>query len=92
MTLDLVIRNAILEDGGAPRDIGILNGRIATIAAHVATDAPALDAKGGLVIAGFADSHLHLDKACLMDRAANPSGTLKAVSYTHLTLPTKRIV
>ncbi|SEN70267.1 amidohydrolase family protein [Palleronia pelagia] len=77
MTLDLVIRNAILEDGGAPRDIGILNGRIATIAAHVATDAPALDAKGGLVIAGFADSHLHLDKACLMDRAANPSGTLK---------------
>lgn len=77
MTLDLVIRNARLKDGGQPFDLGILNGRIATIAAQISTDTQALDAHGGLVIAGFADSHLHLDKACLLDRAANPSGTLQ---------------
>ncbi|MFD0979566.1 amidohydrolase family protein [Tropicimonas aquimaris] len=77
MTLDLVIRNALLEDGGVPQDLGIRNGRIETIAPRIATDARALDAGGGLVIAGFADSHLHLDKACLLDRTSNPSGTLK---------------
>ncbi|QFT45733.1 N-isopropylammelide isopropyl amidohydrolase [Roseivivax sp. THAF40] len=77
MTLDLVVRNARLEDAGQPMDLGILNGRIETIARQIDTDARALDAGGGLVIAGFADSHLHLDKACLLDRAANPSGTLQ---------------
>ena len=77
MTLDLVIRNARLEDHGVPHDLGIRDGRIETIAPQILTEARALDAEGGLVIAGFADSHLHLDKACLLDRAANPSGTLK---------------
>ncbi len=77
MSLDLVIRNARLSDDGPLQDIGIRQGRVATIAPAIPTDARALDAAGGLVIAGFADSHLHLDKACLLDRAANPSGTLK---------------
>lgn len=77
MSLDLIIRNARLQDRSTPHDIGILNGRIETIAPSISTNAPALDAGGGLVIAGFADSHLHLDKACLLDRAENPSGTLK---------------
>src|SRR6056297_3182125 len=76
MTLDLVIRRARVTDGGALQDIGIRGGRIAEIAPHILTDAPALDAAGGRVIRGFADSHLHLDKACLLDRAANPAGTL----------------
>ena len=74
--LDLVVRQARLGDDGLPRDIGIAGGRIAVIAPQVQTDAPGIDAQGGLVIAGFADSHLHLDKACLLDRARNPSGTL----------------
>ncbi|RDD68002.1 amidohydrolase [Thalassococcus profundi] len=77
MTLDLVIRAARLEDRGPAQDIGIRDGRIVEIAPRIDTDARALDARGGLVIAGFADSHLHLDKACLLDRAANPAGTLK---------------
>jgi len=77
MTLDLVIRNALLSDGAAPVDIGILDGQIADIAPSLTTDARAIDADGGRLIRGFADSHLHLDKACLLDRAANPSGTLQ---------------
>jgi len=77
MTLDLVIRQARLTDGGPPRDIGVKHGRIAEIAPHIPTEARAIDAGGGRVIRGFADSHLHLDKACLLDRAANPSGTLE---------------
>jgi cytosine deaminase len=76
MSLDVVIRNARLEDGGPLWDLGIRDGRIETIAPKLSTDARALDAEGGLVIAGFAESHIHLDKACLLDRAANLSGTL----------------
>ncbi|KAB2539802.1 amidohydrolase [Salipiger aestuarii] len=76
MTLDLVIRQARLHDGATPVDIGIKDGRIAGLAQGLVTDAPQLTAGGGLVIRGFADSHLHLDKACLLDRARNPAGTL----------------
>ncbi|MGI3169098.1 amidohydrolase family protein [Pseudooceanicola sp. C21-150M6] len=77
MTLDLVIRNARLADGASPVDIGIACGRVATIAPGLKADARELDAGGGRLIRGFADSHLHLDKACLLDRASNPTGTLK---------------
>lgn len=77
MTLDLVIREARLADGQPPFDVGIKHGRIVEIAPHIPTEAHAINAGGGRVIKGFADSHLHLDKACLLDRAANPSGTLK---------------
>ncbi|WP_353471806.1 amidohydrolase family protein [Salipiger sp. H15] len=77
MTLDLVIRGARLEDGAAPVDIGIAEGRIAVVTPNLATDAPALDAGGGLVFRGFADSHLHLDKACILERAVNLTGDLK---------------
>ena len=77
MTLDLVIRNARLADGGELLDLGIRDGRIADIVRDLSSPARVLDAEGGRLIKGFADSHLHLDKACLLDRAANPSGTLK---------------
>ncbi|MCA0845932.1 amidohydrolase family protein [Salipiger thiooxidans] len=76
MTLDLVIRKARLSDGAAPVDIGVRDSRIAANAAQIASEAPMLDAEGGRILRGFADSHLHLDKACLLDRAANPDGTL----------------
>ena len=77
MTLDLIIRDARLSDGAAPVDIGLAQGRIATIGAGLASDAPTLDAQGGLVFRGFADSHLHLDKACILERAVNRTGDLK---------------
>jgi len=77
VTLDLLIRNARLSDHAAPVDIGIRAGRIAAIAPRITSDAPVTEAAGGRLIRGFADSHLHLDKACLLDRAANPAGTLQ---------------
>lgn len=77
MSLDLIIRQGRLSDGGAPMDIAIKDGRIAEIAPHIASEAPARDAAGGLLIRGFADSHLHLDKACILERAQNRAGTLQ---------------
>ena len=77
MTPDLLIRHARLPGGDTPVDIAIRAGRIAEIAPQIASDARAIEADGQLLIRGFADSHLHLDKACLLDRAANPAGTLQ---------------
>ncbi|WP_375690082.1 amidohydrolase family protein [Pseudooceanicola sp. LIPI14-2-Ac024] len=77
MSLDLIIRKARLADGAEPVDLGIAGGRIARIAPCIEGEAEVREAQGRLLIRGFADSHLHLDKACLLDRAANPEGTLK---------------
>ncbi|MBE9638452.1 amidohydrolase family protein [Salipiger mangrovisoli] len=77
MTLDLIIRGARLSDGAAPVDIGVAQGRIATIAPDIASDAQTLDAGGGMIFRGFGDSHLHLDKACILERAVNRTGDLK---------------
>ncbi|GHH02551.1 amidohydrolase family protein [Pseudodonghicola xiamenensis] len=78
MTLDLVVRNVRLaEDISAPVDIAVKAGMITAVSAGIASEAPVIDGEGGLLIRGFADSHLHLDKACILDRCANPEGTLK---------------
>ena len=70
--LDLVIRNARLadrpEDGLL--DIGIRDDRIAAVEQAISADAPSHDAEGGLVCAGFIETHIHLDKSRIVDRCA----------------------
>ena len=57
------LRNAVLPDGSGG-DIGIGHGRITEIAAAGGGDsqAPSVDLEGGLVLPGFTDGHMHLDK------------------------------
>jgi cytosine/creatinine deaminase len=63
--LDLVIRNVGLRGVKGRRDVGVLDGSISTISEHVAeAGAYEIDANGKLLIPGFANIHLHLDK-CL---------------------------
>ena len=77
MRLDLVFRNArIAGRDGPPCDIGVAGGRIADIAPSIATDAPAEDIGGRLVTPGFVDTHIHLDKSCILDRCRAEEGTL----------------
>src|SRR5712691_5238012 len=78
MPLDLVLRQARLaERGGELLDIGIAAGRIAEIAAHIAADVPAEQLDGRLVIPGFVETHIHLDKSCILDRCSCEQGTLQ---------------
>ena len=64
-------------------DIGVGDGRIVAIAPELATDAPAESAHGRLVVGGFVESHIHLDKSCILDRCRIEEGTLReAVSET----------
>jgi len=83
--LDLVVRNALILRAGevVATDIGIAQGRIAALGPNLAADARAMDAEHCLVIPGFVDSHIHLDKTCILDRCeARDGSVLEAVRET----------
>ena len=78
MSLDLVLRQARIPGGGdQPLDIGVAGGRIVAIGPHVASEGPEIPLDGRLAIAGFIDTHIHLDKSCITDRCQCASGTLE---------------
>ncbi len=76
--MDLIIRNANLPDGRVGIDIGIKDGKIATL--EVALTAKAqkeIDASGYLVSPPFVDSHFHMDATLSLGQPRlNQSGTL----------------
>src|ERR1041384_4128567 len=76
--LDFLLRRArIAGHGEGTFDIGIEKGKIAEIAPAISSDAPQEDAGGRLVTAVFVDSHIHLDKSCILDRCKLSEGTLQ---------------
>jgi cytosine deaminase len=78
MANDFILRNAsIAGHSGEAADIAIRDGVIAEIAPRIASDALSEDVGGRLVVPGFVDSHVHLDKSCLLDRCAIEQGTLQ---------------
>jgi cytosine/creatinine deaminase len=78
MKLDLVLRAARLAGRESEIvDIGIGAGRIAAIAPTLACDAPEERLDGRLVVPGFVDTHIHLDKSCILGRCQCRLGTLQ---------------
>jgi cytosine deaminase len=78
MPLDLVLRQArIAGQEDVPRDIGVSGGRIAAIESQITTDAQEIKLDGRLVVPGFVDTHIHLDKSCILDRVTLAQGTLE---------------
>ena len=78
--MDTILRNARVADGpGAPLvDIGIENGRIAVIQPELSAEAQVYDLGGALVTPGFVETHIHLDKSCILDRLSAQQGGLDA--------------
>ena len=75
--MDLILRNALLAGGdGRPVDIGIAEGRIQAIEAGLAAEGETLDLGRRLLSPGFIETHIHLDKACIMDRCRSEKGDL----------------
>jgi cytosine deaminase len=76
--MDLVIRNACILGGGEVRivDIGIQGTVIAAIAPALEVDAPELNAANCLVTSGLIETHIHLDKTCILDRCRIEEGTV----------------
>ncbi len=83
MPLDLVLRQGRLTGNDETLlDIAVANGRIADIAPHIAADAPQQELDGRLVTAGFVETHIHLDKSCILERCNCEQGTLKEAIET----------
>ncbi len=76
--MDLVLRNVRLVDGDAVviADIGVADGRIAAVEQGLNADAQEMDLEGRFAVGGFVESHIHLDKACILDRCKTEEGTL----------------
>ena len=53
-----------------------MGGRIVEIAPRINADTRAEDLAGKLVVAGFVETHIHLDKSCILDRCHSREGTL----------------
>src|SRR3954451_13761020 len=78
MTSDLVIRNARLAGrGDATVDIAVAGGKIAEIAPRLSMEAPSENVDGKFVTPGFVETHIHLDKSCILDRCHPEEGTLQ---------------
>lgn len=81
--MDLVIRRAqlVTEPHGKLQDIGIEDGRIVAIAPRLDTAAEAFDAGGRLACGGLIETHIHLDKARLLEVC--PAETARQISPVH---------
>jgi cytosine deaminase len=73
---DLIFRSALLRSSATPVDIGVKSGRIAAIEPKLACETVEVDLGGHLALPGFVDTHIHLDKACLLDRCGHDHGSL----------------
>src|SRR3954451_8388653 len=73
---DLIFRRAAVQSFGTPVDIGVREGRIAAIAPTLDSEAPEIDMQGKLAVPGFVDTHIHLDKSCLLGRCGHDHGSV----------------
>lgn len=76
--VDLILRNGRLRGHSAPVDIAVRAGRIAEIGPRLTCTAVLEEDIGGrLVVPGLVDTHIHLDKSCLLCRCGDAGGGLK---------------
>ena len=73
--LDILVKNARLDDHAGSVDIGIIGDTIHSLQANsLAPARTTLDANHQFVCAGFYESHIHLDKVCILDRCSVEKG------------------
>lgn len=71
MAYDLILRDARLVDAAdTVVDIAIAAGRFAAIGPALPGDGPQEGLGGRLVVPGFVETHVHLDKSCILDRCS----------------------
>src|SRR5471032_2379908 len=101
MDFDLVLRDVRLPDGKPDQpetDISVKGGRIAAIPPKLGGEAKE-EMKGGnrLVCSGFVDTHIHLDKACILGRCEhttkrNPHLAMERVSAVKHTFTVEDVI
>jgi cytosine/creatinine deaminase len=81
MSFDVVLRNARVAMHACCQngllDIGIVDGRIAAMERSLSHDGPIYDVAGNLVVPGLVETHIHLDKTCILDRCTICEGNVQ---------------
>ena len=81
MSFDLVLRHCRIAGAEeALVDIGIKDGRIAAIAPSLPAQRASEDIRGNLVLPGFVETHIHLDKSCILDRCSAHGNLADAIA------------
>jgi len=76
--MDLILRNArLIGAEQEPTDIGIDQGKIAVVQQQLAAEGETIDLGGRLVSSGLIETHIHLDKSCILDRVKAERGDLE---------------
>src|SRR6185436_10341234 len=76
--MDLILRNArLINAEQETTDIGITDGKIAVIQPNLAAEGETIDLGGRLVSPGLIETHIHLDKSCILDRCRAENGDLE---------------
>lgn len=76
--MDLLIKNAIIDESNKLVDVAIQGRDIARVGEGLdAQGGRVYDAEGRVLIPGLVEPHIHLDKALIADRLPNKSGTLQ---------------
>ncbi len=79
--MDLTICDVRLADTpGETVDIGVTDGRIAAIAPNLPRTGEVIDGEGRLAVPGLCESHIHLDKSCILDRCTMAGGIEGAIA------------
>lgn len=88
--MDILLKKVRLNDGEELKDVGIEDGKIVAIEKEISKSAKqVIEANGRVLVPGFVESHIHLDKALIANRKPNKSGTLQeAIKVTADLKPT----
>ena len=77
--MDTILRNANITSNIDNQlvDIGIADGKIEAIRPNLTADGQEFDLKGCMVTPGFIETHIHLDKSCILERCHSDKGDLE---------------
>lgn len=76
--MDITIRNAVPAGvSDEPLDIGVSGGKIVEIGKGLTPGDRDYDAEGRIVVPGFVETHIHLDKSCILHRCSSKRGDLE---------------
>lgn len=75
--MELTLRNVRLAAEPAQvLDVGVDSGKIAAIGGELPDGSRTLDLEGRLLLPGFVETHIHLDKSCILHRCTSEKGDL----------------
>lgn len=88
--MSVLFKNIIIDETNEKKDLLVENGKITKVGQNLNQKAErVIDGEGRVLLPGFVESHIHLDKALIADRLPNKSGTLKeAIEVTGKLKPT----